>query len=124
MSYFACALGSLNAAARVLFSMAKQQLFFKSFGTAHRTNFTPAKSITAVSLIGLVSPALLLAFNYTLTDCINYLTQLASFGCIAAYFAVCLRHHSTSSPRNYCGLLSWRLQLSRCQSWASSSSSA
>jgi len=90
MSYFACALGSLNAAARVLFSMAKQQLFFKSFGTAHRTNFTPAKSITAVSLIGLVSPALLLAFNYTLTDCINYLTQLASFGCIAAYFAVCL----------------------------------
>jgi hypothetical protein len=28
--------------------------------------------------------------TYTLTDCINYLTQLASFGCIAAYFAVCL----------------------------------
>ena len=70
--------------------MAKQQLFFKSFGIAHRTNFTLAKSITAVSLIGLVSPTLLLAFNYTLTDCINYLTQLASFGCIAAYFAVCL----------------------------------
>src|SRR5258707_14085495 len=84
MSYFACALGSL------LFSMAKQQLFFKSFGSAHRINFTPAKSIMAVSLIGLISPALLLAFNYTLTDCINYLTQLASFGCIACYFAVCL----------------------------------
>jgi amino acid transporter len=90
MSYFACALGSLNAAARVLFSMAKQQLFFKSFGIAHRANFTPAKSIMAVSLIGLISPSLLLAFNCTLTDCINYLTQLASFGCIAAYFAVCL----------------------------------
>ncbi len=90
MSYFACSLGSLNAAARVLFSMSKQQFFLKSFGTVHPINFTPARTIAAVSVIGLVSPALLLTFNYTLTDCINYLTQLASFGCIAAYFAVCL----------------------------------
>lgn len=90
LSYFACSLGSANAAARVLFSMAQQRLFLKSFGTVHPTNFTPARTIAAVSLVGLISPVLLLAANYSLTDCINYLTQLTSFGCIAAYFAVCL----------------------------------
>jgi amino acid transporter len=38
----------------------------------------------------LISPLLLLAANFSLIDCIDYLTQLASFGCIAGYFLVCL----------------------------------
>ena len=89
-SYFACCLGSANAAARVLYAMANRGMSWSTLGTVHPKNRTPALAIAVVSIIGLISPLLLLAANFSLIDCINYLTQLASFGCIAGYFLVCL----------------------------------
>jgi amino acid transporter len=89
-SYFACCLGSANAAARVLYAMANRGMSWSTLGTVHPKNRTPAPAIAVVSIIGLISPLLLLAANFSLIDCINYLTQLASFGCIAGYFLVCL----------------------------------
>jgi amino acid transporter len=89
-SYFACALGSANAAARVLYGMANRGMSWSTFGTVNPKNRTPASAIAIVSIVGLISPLLLLAINFSLLDTINYLTQLASFGCIAGYFLVCL----------------------------------
>jgi amino acid transporter len=89
-SYFACCLGSANAAARVLYAMANRGMSWSTLGTVHPKNRTPAPAIAVVSIVGLISPLVLLAGNFSLLDCINYLTQLASFGCIAGYFLVCL----------------------------------
>jgi amino acid transporter len=89
-SYFACCLGSANAAARVLYAMANRGMSWSTLGTVHPKNRTPAPAIAVVSIVGLISPLVLLAGNFSLIDCINYLTQLASFGCIAGYFLVCL----------------------------------
>jgi amino acid transporter len=89
-SYFACALGSANAGARVLYAMANRGMSWSSLGTVHPRNRTPAPAIAVVAIVGLISPLLLLLANFSLLDTINYLTQLASFGCIVGYFLVCL----------------------------------
>ena len=90
LSYFACTLGSLNAGARVLYSMAHKGEFAAQFGKVHPENATPHRAIALISAIGIAAPLALLGLKVTLLDCVNYLTQMASFGFIGAYFLVCL----------------------------------
>ncbi|HEY4949981.1 MAG TPA: APC family permease [Candidatus Acidoferrales bacterium] len=90
LSYFACTLGSLNAGARVLYYLAQNRMFAPSFGSAHPVNKTPHRAIALISLIAIACPAALLLSKVLLPDCINYLTQLASYGFIGSYFLVCL----------------------------------
>jgi amino acid transporter len=90
LSYFACALGSLNAGARVLYSMAQRRLFAAPFGRAHPVNATPHRAIALISVLAFASPLAMLLRKVTLTDCINVVTQLTSFGYIGAYCMVCL----------------------------------
>lgn len=90
LSYFACTLGSLNAGARILYYLAQNHLFAPSFGSAHPVNKTPHRAIALIAAIAIACPVALLLANVLLPDCINYITQLASFGFIASYFLVCL----------------------------------
>jgi amino acid transporter len=90
LSYFACTLGSLNAGARILYYLAQNHLFAPSFGSAHPVNKTPHRAIALIAVIAIACPAALLLAKVLLPDCINYLTQLASYGFIGAYFLVCL----------------------------------
>ncbi len=90
LSYFACTLGSLNAGARILYYFAQNRLFVPSFGSAHPVNKTPHRGIALIAVIAIACPATLLLSKVQLPDCINYLTQLASYGFIGAYFLVCL----------------------------------
>ena len=90
LSYFACTLGSVNAGSRVLYSMARKREFAASFGIAHAVNATPHRGILLISGFGIVLPISLLLWRVSLADCVNYLTQLASYGFIASYFLVCL----------------------------------
>jgi amino acid transporter len=90
LSYFACALGSLNAGARVLYSMAQRKLFAARFGQAHPVNATPHRAIALISVLAFASPLAMLSRKVTLTDCINVVTQLTSFGYIGAYCMVCV----------------------------------
>jgi len=90
LSYFACTLGSLNAGARILYYFAQNGLFTPSFGSAHPVNKTPHRAIALIAVIAIACPVALLLAKVLLPDCINYLTQLASFGFIASYFLVCL----------------------------------
>jgi amino acid transporter len=90
LSYFACTLGSLNAGARILYYLAQNRLFVPSFGSAHPVNKTPHRAIALIAVIAIACPATLLLSKVLLPDCINYLTQLASYGFIGAYFLVCL----------------------------------
>lgn len=90
LSYFACTLGSMNAGARVLYSMARRNQFAPSFGVAHPVNATPHRAILLLAGTGLAIPVVLLALGVSLSDCINYVTQLTSYGFITSYFLVCL----------------------------------
>ena len=90
LSYFACTLGSLNAGARILYYLAQNRLFAPSFGSAHPVNKTPHRAIAFISVIAIACPTVLLLRKVLLPDCINYLTQLASYGFIGSYFLVCL----------------------------------
>ncbi len=90
LSYFACTLGSLNAGARILYYLAQNSLFAPSFGSAHPVNKTPHRAIALISIIAIACPTVLLLGRVLLPDCINYLTQLASYGFIGSYFLVCL----------------------------------
>ncbi len=90
LSYFACTLGSMNAGARVLFSMARRNQFAPGFGIAHPVNATPSRGIILLAAVGIVIPVSLLLLRVPLSDCINYVTQLTSYGFISSYFLVCL----------------------------------
>jgi amino acid transporter len=90
LSYFACTLGSMNAGARVLYSMARRHQFAPRFGVAHPENATPHRAILLLAATGLAIPIALLALHVSLSDCINYVTQLTSYGFISSYFLVCL----------------------------------
>lgn len=90
LSYFACTLGALNAGARVLYFLAQKKLFAPSFASAHPVNKTPHRAIALLAAIAIACPVVLLLSGVLLPDCINYLTQIASYGFISAYFLVCL----------------------------------
>jgi amino acid transporter len=90
LSYFACTLGSMNAGARVLYSMARRNQFAPGFGIAHPVNATPSRGIILLAALGIVIPVSLLLLRVSLSDCINYVTQLTSYGFISSYFLVCL----------------------------------
>jgi amino acid transporter len=90
LSYFACTLGALNAGARILYYLAQNRMFAPAFGEAHPVNKTPHRAIAFIAVIAIACPGCLLLAKVLLPDCINYLTQLASYGFIASYFLVCL----------------------------------
>jgi len=90
ISYFGCTLASLNAGARVLYSMSRSGLFPAAFAQVHPLNRTPLRATALIAVIGLLCPAILLIAGATLTHCIDYLSQLSAFGYILAYFSVCL----------------------------------
>ena len=90
LSYFACTLGSMNAGARVLYSMACRRQFAPRFGVAHPVNATPYRGIVLLAGTGIAIPVTLLVLRLSLSDCINYVTQLTSYGFITSYFLVCL----------------------------------
>jgi amino acid transporter len=90
LSFFACMLGCMNAAVRVLYSMARRGQFWRSFGVAHPRNATPDRAIAVVAIVSLVLPLGLVAFGVTLDDSMAYGAQLASLGFVATYLWVCL----------------------------------
>jgi amino acid transporter len=90
LSYFACALGSINAGSRTLYSMAEDGCFYGSFGRAHPVNATPHRAIALIGLLSIVIPSGLLFAGVTLYSVIDYVSQLSALGFIGSYFMVCL----------------------------------
>ncbi len=89
-SYFACTLGSLNAGARTLYSLAEDGGFFGAVGSAHPRNGTPHRAIALLGTLGILAPLGLLALGTSLVSTIDFLSQLAALGFIGSYFMVCL----------------------------------
>jgi len=90
MSYFACALGSLTVAARVIYSMARDGQFFPAFAAVHASNATPALSIGLIGLISMLLPVGVLVAGGSVSFGITFISQLGSIGLIGGYLAVVL----------------------------------
>jgi amino acid transporter len=88
ISVFACCLASINAAARLLFSMGKYRFLHGSMGLVHDAHRTPHRAILlcgallALICVAMLPAGLLAAFGYAGT--------FASFGFVVVYFALCI----------------------------------
>jgi amino acid transporter len=88
---FACTLASVNAAARVMYSMAQHNFFHVSTGKAHELHATPHIAVTVCSLAALTVPlALVLLWRQEVMDAFGYLGSLATFGFLVSYVLVSL----------------------------------
>ena len=86
ISSFACALASLNAAARLLFSMGRYHFIHDSMGLVHTRHRTPHLAVSISSVAMFLVPALML--KYELMDALGYLGTIATFGFIVVYFLI------------------------------------
>jgi amino acid transporter len=88
ISVFACALASINAAARLLFSMGKYQFLHSSMGRVHHIHQTPHRAVLLCGAL-LASTALALT-PMGILDAYGCSGTFASFGFVVVYLALCL----------------------------------
>lgn len=88
VSFFGCALASINAGARIFFTMARHGIFHTSMGKAHNKNGTPHIAVTMSSLFVFLVPASMSLFGLKLLDIYGYLGTLATYGFLLAYILI------------------------------------
>jgi amino acid transporter len=88
ISFFACALASINAGARVLYAMSRHGLLHASAGNAHETHATPHVAVAISSLTVLAIPLALLGRGVRVPDIFGNLGSAATFGFLFAYALV------------------------------------
>jgi len=90
ISCFGCALGGFNAGSRVIFSMARSRHLGRYFEAIHPVNGTPHRALALLAGIALVLPCVMLGFGVKMSGIMDYLMQIASFGFLGGYLAVCI----------------------------------
>jgi amino acid transporter len=88
ISLFACALASVNAASRIIFSMSHGGIFTSHVGRAHATNQTPHLAVSLSCVLILALPGVLLARRMALLDIFNDLSTIATFGFLVVYVLI------------------------------------
>jgi amino acid transporter len=88
ISVFACCLASINAAARLLFSMGRYQFLHRSMGLVHDTHRTPHRAILLCGGVLAVICVAMLPAGFL--DAFGYAGTVASFGFVVVYFALCI----------------------------------
>ena len=88
ISLFACALASVNAASRVIFSMSHGGIFTAHVGRAHTTNQTPHLAVSLSCVLIFALPAMLLGSGVALLDVFNDLSTIATFGFLVVYVLI------------------------------------
>ncbi len=88
VSFFGCALASINAGARIFFTMARHGIFHTSMGKAHTKNGTPYIAVTMSSLFVFLVPASMSLFGLKILDIYGYLGTLATYGFLLAYILI------------------------------------
>ncbi len=86
ISSFACALASINAFGRTLFSLGRYQILHRSVGLVHTKFQTPHIAVTIGAVINFVLVALLSANSEV--DTFGWYGTIASYGFIVVYFLV------------------------------------
>ncbi|HZZ20227.1 MAG TPA: APC family permease [Opitutaceae bacterium] len=89
-SCFGCALGGFNAGSRVIFSMARSRHIWRYFEAIHPVNGTPSRAVALLGWLSVIVPSAMIASGVKMADAIDYLIQIASFGFLGGYLAVCI----------------------------------
>ncbi len=87
ISFFSLSLSCLNAGARIIFPLARHEVFPKAMGEVHKVNQTPALALTVYIAIMVLIPIVLSLITDTLTA-FNDAGTLAAFGFLLAYFLI------------------------------------
>jgi amino acid transporter len=105
ISCFACALASINAFSRMLYSLGRYQLMHRSMGFVHDSHKTPHVAVTVGCLLNFLVCAICSRSAYT--DLLGYFGTIASFGFILVYMAcsvaapALLRKLGEAKPMDY-----------------------
>lgn len=86
ISGFACALASINAASRMIFSMGRYRFFHRTLGQVHTTHRTP--HVAAVISVGVVLIITLAMTPLPLLDAFGYSGTFATFGFLLVYLLI------------------------------------
>jgi len=89
-SCFGCALGGFNAGSRVIFSMARSRHVWRYFEGVHPLNGTPSRALALLGGLSVIVPSVMIGVGVKMADAMDYTIQIASFGFLGAYLAVCL----------------------------------
>ncbi|MFT4044435.1 MAG: APC family permease, partial [Gordonia sp. (in: high G+C Gram-positive bacteria)] len=89
-SFFACALASVNALVRVLFTLGREGVLPAVFGHAHRRFHTPAVATVAVMAVVTGGPLILLACGGDPRAGIRNFLTLSALGYMGSYLTACL----------------------------------
>ncbi|MGH7985091.1 MAG: APC family permease [Candidatus Binataceae bacterium] len=88
ISGFACGLASINALARMLFSMGRYHFVHRAMGTVHQRHQTPAFAVTIACLLTLI---VVLMFSHTPPlDAFGYTAAFGTFGFLFVYLLSCV----------------------------------
>ena len=104
ISCFGCALGGFNAGSRVIFSMARSRHVGRYFEAVHPVNGTPYRALGLLAGIALVLPCVMIGFGVKMSEIMDYLMQIASFGFLGGYLAVCIAAPVYLARRSKLGL--------------------
>lgn len=105
ISCFACALASINAFSRMLYSLGRYQLVHRSMGLVHDSHRTPHIAVTVGCALNFIVCAVFSAHSYT--DLLGFFGTIASFGFILVYMAcsvaapVLMRKLGEATPADY-----------------------
>jgi amino acid transporter len=86
ISFFSCSLASVNAAARVMYSMGSDGILHNSISTAHKRNQTPHVAVTIASIVNIGVPLTMLSVAEDITYA--YTGTIATYGFLLAYILV------------------------------------
>jgi amino acid transporter len=118
LSFFACTLANLNAAARILYAIAQNGHFWPQVGVAHRKNATPHRAILVMGAAVLTVPTVLMLCGMSLDECVENLSELGAFGFFISYLFICfaapvyLRQKGILRPRHVAAAVACMLVLS------------
>ena len=90
LSFFAGLLGTINPAARIVFTMSQYGLFPASLGSAHCANRTPHNALTLCSILVFIVPLAMTVNKIKLFESMGYMGTIASFGFLTVYILIAL----------------------------------
>ncbi|WP_153506558.1 APC family permease [Cumulibacter manganitolerans] len=104
-SFFACITGSLNAASRLMFQIARDGFLPTSFGRAHRVRMTPHRSIIVLSSLAAIIALVLMISEPTVIDVFGVSGTIGTFGYMLAYVLMALGIIAYSARRGHAVML-------------------
>jgi amino acid transporter len=90
LSFFSCTLASINATARIVFSMARHGLVPKVLGLAHSRNETPHVAIGFAAVLTFVATSAVSLLGVSDFDSQGYFGTLCTFGFLTVYVLISL----------------------------------